>query len=550
MDEHKYILLLNETLKRHVVTLDKRGKKRLREKFEFLENGIWDSGVRVRKLKGVSRKVIFEARLSRGDRILFTLGKHGSQTAVYIWAISKHDDIGATAQRVLPNNAPFLSFEPETTEDYPDVLIDELPREYFSQEAIEEKSSDDYGPQKWLVLNDEEWKRILLCADSDDFDIFLFLTSEQSKVLETDPPLLLSGTAGSGKTTVSVYYLLKKDFVSKKRLFLTYSPYLKEFSQRIYSGLVSYTGLDKSDMKPDFYVFSDLLQDIAQASGLNYNKKKHVGLREFENIFRNHRLHKKYDPELVWEEIRSIVKGAKPSISLRRYRKLHQDYIRKELREKDLNELKDYLLGLKCFEFMGKIERIVDRKTGYSRFDDLVQAMTISNNPARDEHVFVLDEVLKIIEKRARSFSVPLLTYQEYLNLGRKRAPNFLYERKDIYAIAEYYQSKLEELGQWDEIDLCRQAIQRMDKQANRFSYDLVVCDEVQDFADIQLSLIFRLAKSYKGIVFSGDPKQIINPSGFRWEEVKDRFYERGIQNYPTPSWILNNSSLIFPVRS
>ena len=65
MDENKYILLLNETLKRHVVTLDKRGKKRLREKFEFLENGIWDSGVRVKKLKGVSRKVIFEARLSR-----------------------------------------------------------------------------------------------------------------------------------------------------------------------------------------------------------------------------------------------------------------------------------------------------------------------------------------------------------------------------------------------------------------------------------------------------------------------------------------------------
>ena len=530
MDENKYILLLNEALKRHVVTLDKKGKKRLREKFEFLENGIWDSGVRVKKLKGASGKVIFEARLSRGDRILFTLGKHGSQTAVYLWGIAKHDDITATAERVFPHNAPFLSFEPETSEEYPEVLIDEFPKEYFSQEAIEGKSPDDYGPQKWLVLSDEEWKRILLCADSDDLDIFLFLTPDQNKVLETDPPLLLSGTAGSGKTTVSVYYLLKRDFVSKKRLFLTYSPHLKEFSERIYAGLVSYTGLERPGMKPDFYVFRELLQDIAQASGLDYDKNKEVGLREFENIFRNHRFYQKYDPELVWEEIRSIIKGAKPSISLGRYRKLHQDYIRREIRQKDLNELKDYVLGLKRFEFMGKIERIVDRKTRYSRFDDLVQAMTFENDPARDEHAFVLDEILKIIEKRAKSFSAPLLTYQEYLNLGKKRAPNFLYERKDIYAIAEYYQSKLEELGQWDEIDLCRQAIQSMDKRANRFSYDLVVCDEVQDFADIQLSLIFRLAKSYKGIVFSGDPKQIINPSGFRWEEVKDRFYERGVQ--------------------
>ena len=210
----------------------------------------------------------------------------------------------------------------------------------------------------------------------------------------------------------------------------------------------------------------------------------------------------------------------------------------------------------------------MDRKTRYSLFDDLVRGITLGDNPARDEHTFILGEILKIIEKKGKNFSMPLLTYQEYLKLGKKRAPNFLYERKDIYAIAEYYQSRLEEQGQWDEIDLCRQAIQHMDKQANRFSYDLVVCDEVQDFADIQISLIFRLVKTYKGIVFSGDPKQIINPSGFRWEEVKNRFYERGVQipdvyqlkvnfrcvgnivKLSNATWILNNSSSGFPVQS
>jgi len=42
------------------------------------------------------------------------------------------------------------------------------------------------------------------------------------------------------------------------------------------------------------------------------------------------------------------------------------------------------------------------------------------------------------------------------------------------------------------------------------------VCDEVQDFADIQLALIFSLAVSPDRVVLTGDPKQIINPSGFR----------------------------------
>ena len=56
----------------------------------------------------------------------------------------------------------------------------------------------------------------------------------------------------------------------------------------------------------------------------------------------------------MWEEIRSIIKGAKPPISLERYRKLLQAYIQNELGQNDLFELKDYLLGLKRLEVMDK----------------------------------------------------------------------------------------------------------------------------------------------------------------------------------------------------
>lgn len=514
-----------------MIGLGRKEKERLREKLEFLEAGIWDSGVRVKKVKGVVGKVVFEARLSRGERIIYTLGKYGSQTAIYIWGLAKHDDITKTAKRTSPENAPFLNFEAETLEDYPDILMDELPEEYFSQEAIEEKSLDDYGPQKWHVLNDEEWRRMLLSTDPDNFEIFLFLSSEQQKILEMDPPLLLSGTAGSGKTTLSVYYLLKRGFQNKKRLFLTYNSYLNDFSKKIYSGLVAKTGLENSDMAPDFCVFRDLLEGLAESSELKFDKNKEVGLREFEVIFRNHRLHQKYDAELVWEEIRSIIKGAKPQITVNRIKRLVREYVKETISQNGLKELKEYLFGIKGFEFMEKIERAIERKTRYSRIDDFIQGLSSINETSSDEHKFILDKVVKIMDKKEKSFSAPLLTYKEYLNLGKKRAPNFLYEREEIYDIAEFYQSKLEEKGQWDEIDLCRQAIQQMDKkQGTRFSYDLVVCDEVQDFADIQLFLIFSLAKTHKGIVLTGDPKQIINPSGFRWEEVKNKFYERGVE--------------------
>ncbi len=547
MAADNYLLLLNENLKSHILSLHDKERTRLREKFDFLANGIWDTGVRVKKLKGLSGKVIFEARLTRGRRILFTLGKHEGKTAIYVWGISDHDHINDNAANILPHNAPFLNFEPESEEDYPDLYIDDLNADYFSQESIEERVKDDCGPQKWHVLSDEEWQRLLLKADPGNLEIFLFLTSKQSAILENKPPILLSGTAGSGKTTIAIYYLFKKEFAGKRRLFLTYNPFLKRFSERIYEGLVKNTNLVFStrgasdaaqqskervvplqkdpSLRPDFFTFQELLQEILQSYG--QFSKRIAGLAEFEDIFSNHKLYRKYDSELVWEEIRSIIKGAKPAISLRRYKKLLTDYLKNELKQAEAFELKDYLLGLRRFEFILKIERVVAKRTKFASYGDFL--LSLGPDPVPPETASVLQEILKIVDKRAGRFSTPLLTFNEYNSLGKKRAPNFIYSREDIYSIAEYYQQRLEQRGLEDEIDLCRKAISALKSANEKYKYDLVVCDEVQDFSDIQLSLILRLADPFLNILFAGDTKQIINPSGFRWEEVKAKFYERGV---------------------
>lgn len=525
MISRRYLLLLNDTLKGHIVTLSKGQKRRLREKFEYLENGIWDTGLKVKKLKGISQKVIFEARVSKGDRIIFTLGKYGALIAIYIWGIVKHDDINKAFLSILPHNAPFLNFEPEYQREYPEMIIDELDETNFTQEAIDQKTSENYGPQKWLVLGDEEWKRLLLSSDPENFNIHLYLSAEQEAVLKKDPPLLLSGTAGSGKTTISVYYLLKDKLQNKKCLFLTYSPYLKDFSERIYSGLIAKSSIEYT--RPHFYTFHGLLKDILVRSGMEFPLNKEAGLREFLNIFRNHKLAQKYDGELVWEEIRAIIKGAKPPFSLQKCKLLLKSYTGQG--ELHIKELKNYLYALKNLEFIEKIERLIQKKSLYNSYDEFIQALSM-NSPSQDAHIQILNEIQRLIEKRVKNITEPLLSYQEYLLLGKKRAPNFLYNREDIYSIAQYYQEKIEELGMYDEIDLCRSALQHLDRTGDAFSYDFIVCDEVQDYSDVQIALIFRLAKNYQDILFTGDPKQIINPSGFRWEEVKNKFYERGIQ--------------------
>ncbi|HRU45476.1 MAG TPA: hypothetical protein P5322_13290, partial [Spirochaetota bacterium] len=72
----EFILLINNILKDHLLNLPRAEADRIKDKFDFLATGIWDSGLKVKKLKGVSKKVIFEGRLNKADRVLFTIGRH------------------------------------------------------------------------------------------------------------------------------------------------------------------------------------------------------------------------------------------------------------------------------------------------------------------------------------------------------------------------------------------------------------------------------------------------------------------------------------------
>ena len=53
------------------------------------------------------------------------------------------------------------------------------------------------------------------------------------------------------------------------------------------------------------------------------------------------------------------------------------------------------------------------------------------------------------------------------------------------------------------------------------YRYQMIICDEVQDFTELQLLLLARLIVSGGQLFFTGDLHQMILPSAFRWEELK-----------------------------
>ena len=138
-------VLINDSFKKYLLSQSQKNRERIKQKFEFLEIGTWDGGLKVKKIKGVaSNKTIFEARLDKANRILFTLGYDEAQSGkstllVYVWGIVVHDDISQKSKNILPENVPFIYFKPYKEELSEELYFNELSDEHLTQESITKK---------------------------------------------------------------------------------------------------------------------------------------------------------------------------------------------------------------------------------------------------------------------------------------------------------------------------------------------------------------------------------------------------------------------------
>ncbi len=525
-------VLINDVVKRYFLKQPRKLRAKIRDKFEFLESGIWDSGLKVKKLAGVSSRVIFEARLDRGNRILFSLGKDGAEgteeLVVYVWGVVVHDAVSRTMRRILPSEVPFLHFTDYREELFDELDLEALPDSYFTQETIAARVSEDSAVQRWHRVDPSEWERILR-YERDDFDLFMSLSPEQERILSAAPPLIISGTAGSGKTTLLVYYLLKKGLRQKSKLFLTYNRHLRDFAEKLYAGLSCEQEDVSSWAHPEFHTFKNFCLDIARAYGRVFDPDKEVDFDVFTKFFDSHRLRNQFDVALVWEEIRSIIKGALPQVNLSVLRKAMKDLPRGPLNDDLVNKLQTQFVHFSNLESAAPIGKLTTRhlKCDLATFARRLPRY-LEEDPERVQAV--LEQSLNMLKKQQPIAGRKYLSFFEYETLGKKKAPNFQFSRKEIYKIFEWYQQKLEQGGLWDELDLGREVTAIIsERDWNDRRYDLVVCDEVQDLTDSQHDLLFSLVKNPKDLLLAGDTKQIINPSGFRWEELKRHFYERDL---------------------
>lgn len=144
-------------------------------------------------------------------------------------------------------------------------------------------------------------------------DKILSFDDKQEEVLCLPTPSIIIGSAGSGKTALT---LEKLKMLKGNILYITLSAYLVENASHMYSSF----GYDNTNQQVDFLSFYEYLSTIKMPDG------KEADFTSFERwISRYTQSHKIKDAYRVFEEIKGVITGSiidKPYLSLEEYKAL------------------------------------------------------------------------------------------------------------------------------------------------------------------------------------------------------------------------------------
>ncbi|MBI4474280.1 MAG: UvrD-helicase domain-containing protein, partial [Acidobacteria bacterium] len=287
----------------------------------------------MKRLAGVPRPV-YEARIDSGGRLLFTAVRAADRndpdrltTHLQVWDAVHHDAVTRTARRNLVPDADFLDFEileqfdivepppapaagfnevsPSGSEPLLHLLI---PPETFESHAAEGINGGIrwYLAPAFMLADEEEFQRIMDAAGA---ELELKLMRDQYEVLRAPGPLLLAGSAGSGKTTIAIHRLVeaRTQMADARILYLSYSPWLVDYARRLFADVMRARGQRTDLQPPEFQCFADFYKKICRLT--DQERTSDMVTREaFSSWFR--RSGTRMDSALVWEELRSILKGA------------------------------------------------------------------------------------------------------------------------------------------------------------------------------------------------------------------------------------------------
>ena len=137
-------------------------------------------------------------------------------------------------------------------------------------------------------------------------------------------------------------------------------------------------------------------------------------------------------------------------------------------------------------------------------------------------------EITSFIKGSAEAFlnEAGFLTKDQYVQIGKKRAPNFTGDREVIYNLFLAYQKKRSSLNYFDEMDVCFNVFKRLQGQPYPiWGFHEIYVDETQDFTQAELLLLLKCSLNPNAMFFTGDTAQsIMKGVAFRFCDLQSLF--------------------------
>ncbi|MGQ0799978.1 MAG: UvrD-helicase domain-containing protein [Pseudomarimonas sp.] len=222
----------------------------------------------VKKLAGPGQGTFYRAKLNDADRLLFTLVRHAGECAVLVLEVIRQHDYGKS--RFL-RGAQIDEAGIEATK-----LIDAVPAD--AQASAQ--------PLRYLH---PERGAIHLLGKPISFD------EAQQAVYQQAPPLIVVGSAGSGKTALTLEKLKQ---AGGEVLYVTHSAFLAQSARDLYFA----QGFERADQEASFLSLRDFIETLRVPVG------KEAGWRSFAVWFaRQRQTLRDVDAHQAFEEIRGVI---------------------------------------------------------------------------------------------------------------------------------------------------------------------------------------------------------------------------------------------------
>ena len=436
---------------------------------------------RFRSEKLTSTDSIFKFRLSDGYRCLYRYEKNNrlfeNENELILLKVVNHDDQGKEGRRLDKTDKNESHFE----------IVNHV-------DAYESRAHEDFVNNekyyRYIPVNQNISTEALMHKLSEADNQFLYpLQCNQNEVIDYHEPVLLMGSAGSGKTLVEISKVIKNAHTPSRQLYVTFTQMLKEHAKELYD---RYSAIDGIQGDVEFETFAGFGLGM-----LNLSKNQYFSLEAYLQWFKEEGFAHKYpwmkkmDPVDLWTEIRGIIKG------------YCNDYYRNHL----IRNLDKYIekSELKMFIAQGVIKK-VGQSNSYFQITNMHEFLSMVKEP--------YPQVIDML--KTKDYQEPLIDQYTYLKgMSNKYSIFDEDQRKSIYDfVVNVYQPYLSEQGLFDDNDLARN-FRYKNFDNGILPYDYVLIDETQDLSELQILSLIELADDVTNTFMTGDVSQIINPTLF-----------------------------------